>query len=142
MFGIAEFNFAEFQTGAIAFLMAFVVAGAFTAAFKGVYQLITPYNEGALIKQGNLAATIALWGAVIGYILPLASALSHTVSLVQFVAWALLAGVIQIIAFLIVRHLAIHDVKARIEAGDLSAAVYLAGISISVGLLNAACITD
>jgi putative membrane protein len=136
------FDFAEFQAGAIAFLIAFVVAGLFTALFKFVYQVVTPYKETELIKQGNLAATVALWGAVIGYILPLGSALSHTVSLVEFVAWALLSGVIQILAFLIVRHLAIHDVKARIEAGDLSAAVYLAGISLSVGLLNAACITD
>ena len=136
------FDLVEFQAGAIAFIIAFVVAGLFTAAFKGVYQLCTPYNEGALIKEGNLAASIALWGALIGYVLPLASALSHTVSLIEFVAWALLAGVIQIVAFLIVRHLAIHNVKARIEAGDVSAAVYLAGISITVGILNAACITD
>lgn len=135
------FDFAEFQAGALAFLLAFVVAGLFTAAFKGIYQLFTPYKEGELIKAGNLAATIALWGAVIGYVLPLASALSHTVSLLEFVAWALLAGVIQILAFLVVRHLAIHDVKARIEAGEIAAAVYLAGISITVGLLNAACIT-
>ena len=73
------FDLVEFQAGAIAFIIAFVVAGLFTAAFKGVYQLCTPYNEGALIKEGNLAASIALWGALIGYVLPLASALSHTV---------------------------------------------------------------
>jgi len=136
------FDIAEFQSGAIAFLMAFAAAGLFTLAFKGLYKLTTPYNEGVLLRNGNVAAAIALWGAVFGYVLPLASALSHTVSLIEFAAWAMLAGVIQIVTFVIVRHLAFRDVKARIEAGDISTAIYLAGASITVGLINAACITD
>src|ERR1044072_9149086 len=97
------FGFIGFKEGAVAFLLAFVVAGLFTIAFKYIYQWITPYNEKALIRQGNNAAAIALAGALIGYVLPLASALSHTVSLPEFAAWAALAGVIQILAFTIVR---------------------------------------
>ena len=136
------FDFTAFQDGAIAFLVAFVAAGLFTIAFKYVYQWVTPYNEKALIRQGNLAAAIALAGALIGYVLPLASALSHTVSLPEFAAWAALAGVIQIAAFTGVRLVALPDVKARIENGETSIGVYLAGISIAVGVLNAACMTS
>lgn len=135
------FDFTAFQDGAIAFLVAFVAAGLFTIAFKYVYQWVTPYNEKALIRQGNLAAAIALAGALIGYVLPLASALSHTVSLPEFAAWATLAGVIQIAAFTGVRLVALPDVKARVENGETSIGVYLAGISIAVGVLNAACMT-
>lgn len=135
------FDFTAFQDGAIAFLVAFVAAGLFTIAFKYVYQWVTPYNEKALIRQGNLAAAIALAGALIGYVLPLASALSHTVSLPEFAAWATLACVIQIAAFTGVRLVALPDVKARIENGETSIGVYLAGISIAVGVLNAACMT-
>ncbi|PHY17116.1 DUF350 domain-containing protein [Caulobacter sp. BP25] len=135
------FDFTAFQDGAIAFLVAFVAAGLFTIAFKYIYQWVTPYNEKALIRQGNLAAAIALAGALIGYVLPLASALSHTVSLPEFAAWATLAGVIQIAAFTGVRLVALPDVKARIENGETSIGVYLAGISIAVGVLNAACMT-
>jgi putative membrane protein len=135
------FDFTAFQDGAIAFLVAFVAAGLFTIAFKYIYQWVTPYNEKALIRQGNLAAAIALAGALIGYVLPLASALSHTVSLPEFAAWATLAGVIQIAAFSGVRLVALPDVKARIENGETSIGVYLAGISIAVGVLNAACMT-
>jgi putative membrane protein len=109
--------------------------------FKLLYQLVTPYKEGELIKQGNVAAALALAGALIGYVLPLASALGNTVSLYEFMAWAALAGVIQIVAFTVVRMVAIPDVKARIENGDVAAAVYLMGISITVGVLNAACMT-
>ena len=136
------FDFSAFQDGATAFLLAFVVAGLFTIAFKYVYQWVTPYNEKALIRAGNTAAAIALVGALIGYVLPLASALSHTVSLPEFAAWAALAGVIQIAAFTGVRLVALPDVKARIEANEVSIGVYLAGISIAVGVLNAACMTS
>lgn len=135
------FDFTGFQEGATAFLLAFVVAGLFTIAFKYIYQWVTPYNEKALIRAGNNAAAIALAGALIGYALPLASALSHTVSLPELAAWATLAGIIQIAAFTGVRLVALSDVKARIENGETSIGVYLAGISITVGLLNAACMT-
>lgn len=135
------FDVTAFQTGALAFLLAFVTAGVFTLAFKVIYQWITPYKERDLIRAGNSAAAIALAGALIGYVLPLASALSHTVSLLEFAAWALLAGVIQIVAFTAVRMIALRDVKARIEAGEVSIGIYMAGISISVGLINAACMT-
>ncbi|WP_309644500.1 DUF350 domain-containing protein [Phenylobacterium sp.] len=135
------FDAIEFLSGALAFLLAFVTAGLFTLAFKVIYQWITPYKERDLIRAGNTAAAIALIGALIGYVLPLASALSHTVSLFEFAAWATLAGVIQIVAFTAVRIIALPDVKARIEAGEISIGVYMAGVSIAVGLLNAACMT-
>lgn len=130
-----------FQTGATAFIIAFVAAVLFFVAFKFIYQLVTPYHERALIRQGNTAAAVALGGALIGYVLPLASALSHTVSLPEFAAWALLAGVIQIVSFIVVSRLVYRALASRIEAGELAAGVYLASISIGVGLLNAACMT-
>lgn len=136
------FDVQGFVFSATAFLLAFVVAGLFTVAFKIVYQLVTPYKEGELIRQGNTAAAIVLSGALIGYVLPLASALSNTVSLGEFAAWATLAGVIQIVAFTVVRLLVVRDMAARIERGEIAPAVYLFGISIAVGVLNAACMTS
>ena len=131
-----------FQTGATAFVIAFAAAGVFTVAFKLVYQWVTPYNEGKLIREGNTAAALALGGALVGYVLPLASALSHTVSLIEFSAWAALSGVIQIAAFTLVRMVVMKDVSARIERGEIAAGVYLLSISLAVGLLNAACMTS
>lgn len=135
------FDVFGFGSGALAFLLAFVTAGAFALVFKGLYKLITPHNEGKLIREGNTAAAIALGGAVVGYVIPLASALSQTHSLIEFAAWATLAGVIQILAFWVVRRVALPDVSARIERGEVSTAVYLLFISIAVGILNAACMT-
>jgi len=130
-----------FGGNALAFLVAFAVAGVFTVVFKLIYQWVTPYNEAKLIREGNVAAALALGGALVGYVLPLASALSNTVSLVEFCAWAALAGVIQIAAFTLVRMVAMKDVSARIEKGEIAAGLYLMSISLAVGLLNAACMT-
>jgi putative membrane protein len=135
------FDLHGFGVSALAFLVAFVVAGLFTVAFKVIYQWVTPHNEGKLIREGNAAAALALGGALIGYVLPLASALSHTVSLLEFCAWAALSGVIQIAAFTLIRMVVMKDVAARIERGEIAAGVYLLSISLAVGLLNAACMT-
>jgi len=135
------FDWFGFQQGALAFVIAFAAAGVFTVAFKLIYQWVTPYHEHTLIREGNTAAAIALGGALIGYVLPLASALSHTVRLMEFAVWALLAGVIQILVFVTISRMAFRNLVVRIEAGEIAAAVYLAAISICVGLLNAACMT-
>jgi putative membrane protein len=130
-----------FGSGAVAFLLAFAVAGAFTLAFKGLYKLTTPHNEGQLIRENNAAAAVALGGALLGYVIPLASALSNTHSLPEFAAWATLAGLIQIAAFWLIRRLALKDVSERIARGEMASALYVLMISLAVGVLNAACMT-
>ena len=135
------FDLQGFGVSALAFLVAFVAAGLFTVAFKVIYQWVTPYNEGKLLREGNVAAALALGGALVGYVLPLASALSNTVSLIEFCAWAALAGVLQVAAFTLVRMVVMKDVAARIEKGEIAAGVYLMSISLAVGVLNAACMT-
>ncbi|HVF93521.1 MAG TPA: DUF350 domain-containing protein [Sphingomonas sp.] len=131
----------SFVASALAFVVAFVAAGLFTIAFKLIYQWATPYNERTLIRDGNIAAAVTLGAALLGYIFPLASALEHTVSLLEFAVWALLAGVIQIVAFTIVRAVVMRDFSDRIVRGELAAAIYMASISLGVGLLNAACMS-
>jgi len=135
------FDVYGFADSALAFLVAFVTAGMFTVAFKIIYQWVTPYHEGKLIREGNPAAALALGGALVGYVLPLASALSNTVSLIEFCAWAALSGVIQIAAFTLIRRVVMKDVGARIERGEIGAGIYLLSISLAVGVLNAACMT-
>jgi putative membrane protein len=130
-----------FGDGAINFAIAFLAAGGFALIFKAIYRWITPHDEGALIRAGNSAAAVALGGALLGYIIPLASALSQTHSVPEFVAWALLAGVIQIATFWLVRRIALPDVSERIARGEMSTALYLLSISLAVGVLNAACMT-
>ena len=138
----AGFDAESFGGSAVAFLVAFLAAGLFTVLFKLIYQAATPYNERALIRAGNSAAAITLGGAMVGYVLPLASALAHSVTIIEFAAWAVLAGLIQIVAFTIVRTLVMRDMAARIERGEIAAALYMMSISLCVGVLNAASMTD
>ena len=53
-----------------------MLALALLAIFAAIYVRVTPYNEIALIREGNMAASISLSGALIGFVLPLASAIS------------------------------------------------------------------
>ena len=131
-----------FAWGASAFLVAFVLAGFFAVLFKLVYQWVTPYHEADLIRQGNKAAAITLGGALLGYVIALASALSQTNGFGEFAAWAALAGVIQIVAFLVVSRFAFKGFVERIENGEVAAALYMASVSICIGVLNAACMTS
>lgn len=132
----------SFQTSAVAFLIAFVAAGVFTILFKFVYQWATPYNERTLIRDGNVAAALTLGAALIGYVLPLASALAHTFTLAEFASWALLAAFIQIVVFTVVRRFIMPDFSERIVRGEMAAATYMSSISVAVGVLNAACMTN
>jgi len=130
-----------FLYGAGHFVLAFGLACLLLTVFKRVYQVSTPYDEARLIADGNVAAAVALGGAIIGFALPLASALTQTADPVEFVAWGVLAGVVQVLASLIVRRVVVRDMAARIEAGNVASGSYLAATSIGVGLLNAASMT-
>lgn len=134
-------DFDGFLAGAGHFIIAFGLACVFLAIFKRVYQISTPYDERTLVAGGNTAAAVTLGGAIIGFALPLASALSVTDDLLEFSAWALLAGVIQIVASLVVRKLVVRDLVAQVQGGNVAMGVYLAATAIGVGLLNAASMT-
>lgn len=123
-----------------AFLAFFVTALALLALFLLLYMLVTPHRELRLIRQGNLAAAISLAGALIGFVIPLASVIEYSVSLIDMTVWGLVAMVVQILTFLAAR-LLLPDLVRRIEADTPGPAVALATLSIVVGMLNAACVT-
>ncbi len=135
------FDTTAFLFGAGHFLIAFAIACLFLAIFKWLYQVSTPYDERRLVAEGNMAAAITFGGAIVGFALPLASALEVTANPLEFIAWGVLAGVIQVVASLVVRRIVIRDLVARIETGNVASAVYMAATSIAVGLLNAACMS-
>ncbi|WNJ94897.1 DUF350 domain-containing protein [Vibrio ruber] len=124
------------------FSLYFVISLAFLILFKLIYVRITPYDEWKLVKDDkNTAAAIALSGSMIGFSLALAGAASNAVNLVDFCVWSLVALIAQIIAFLVVRFGFMPKLAERIEGGEIPAAILMAAMSISVGLLNAACMT-
>ncbi len=137
-----ELDINAFFDGAKWFLAYFGMAAAVLIAFKFIYQMVTPYNEMKLIRDGCVPAAITLSAAMIGFAVPVAKSISQATNPLEFLSWAILAGVLQILAFVIVRGLLVKDLAARIERGELSVAIYLGAVSVAVGLLNAASMTE
>ena len=69
------------------FLVYLGVSLAYLAVFVAIYIRITPYRELQLIREGNMAASFSLSGAILGFIVPLASAVQHSVNLVDMAVW-------------------------------------------------------
>lgn len=126
-----------FLHGAGSFLLYFGIALAALAMFLALYMAVTPHREWALIKQGNVATAISLVGAALGFTLPLASAIIHSISLLDMAIWSGVALVVQIAAFWLVDVL-IRGVSLKIEQGNVAAGITLAGASLAIGLINAA----
>lgn len=124
------------------FLLYFALAIGALILFKVVYTRITPHDEWKLIKEDkNLASAVAFGGAIVGFALALAGAISNSVSLGDFLIWAIVALFAQTVAFAVVRFMFMPKIVERIEQNEISAGVMLGAVSIAVGLLNAASMT-
>ena len=104
-----------------------------------VYIKITPYDDIALIKEGNHAAAVTLAGAIIGLALPLALAMASSISVWEILFWGPISLLIQLIAFR-VTDLILSDMSDRIRQGELGAALILAAFKLAFAIFNAAAI--
>ena len=102
--------------------------------------LVTPHKDFTLLRQGNVAAATALAGNLIGVALPLHSAITHSVSLVDALIWGVVACGIQVVAYLLA-NLVAGRISRQITDNVAAAGIFSAGVSIAVGLINAAAIT-
>lgn len=126
--------------GIVKFLAYFVSALVLTVFFLIIYVRITPYKEFALIDHGNAAAAYSLSGALLGFVLPLASAIIHSVNFYDMLLWGAVALVIQILVYLLVR-LLFKNLAAAIQEGTVSKGLFLGALSLAAGILNAACMS-
>ena len=117
-----------------------VVGFALEGLFLWIYVLITPWREFALIRAGNSAAAVALVGALLGFSLPLANTIAHSVSLIDVVLWALVALVVQVGVHIALR-LLMPQLRQAVEANEAAAGITAGGFSLCFGLINAACLT-
>lgn len=122
-----------------AFASFFVTAIVLLAVFFGLYVLITPYSELKLIRAGNEAAAVSLGGAVIGFALPLAVSVAVSHNLYAMVGWGVVAGIVQLLVFAVAR-VALPRINESIPQGRMASGIFLALLSIAVGILNAGCI--
>lgn len=111
-----------------------------TLALLGIgfacYTLLTPFHEGELVRRGNVAAGIVVAGTMVAIAIPLAATLATSASTLDILIWGLVALMIQLLTFVAATFM-IRDLRAMIEAGNVAAALVLAGIQLAVALLNA-----
>ena len=113
---------------------------ALLAAFFFIYSRFTPYDEVELIRKGNRAAARSLCGALIGFCLTLASSILHNDGLVAFLAWAAGGMVVQLGVYVLLAH-TIHRISEAITDDNAAMGTFVGGISLAVGILNAACMS-
>ena len=122
------------------FLVYLLVSLAYLGVFIALYIRVTPYREIELIRAGNMAAAFSLSGAILGFIVPLSAAVKYSVNIVDMVIWGLIALVVQILAFVVLK-LLVPSVSQDIEAGNSAQGFFLGVTSLAAGLLNAACMS-
>jgi putative membrane protein len=122
------------------FLIYAGLAVVFVYAYMILYLWITPYNELKLIKDGNVAAAVSLSGSVIGFTFPLAAAIRNSMHPWDMMLWGIIAALVQLLVYVAVRYTLLNVVR-RIPDGQVATGIVLGAISVSAGILNAACMT-
>jgi putative membrane protein len=120
-----------------AFLVYFCTALVAVVAFLFVYTRVTPHDELQLIRDNVPSAAIALGRSLLGFVLPVVSAIAHSANVVDCLIWSAIALVVQIAVYFIVK-IPVPNLSARIAAGELASAIWLGLASLAAGALNAA----
>ena len=82
--------------GLPAFAAYFLASTLACLVFVFIYTRITPNDEIELIRAGNPAAALSVGLSLIGFSLPLASAIAHSSNVVDCAIWALIALCVQV----------------------------------------------
>jgi putative membrane protein len=135
--GLIQSAFAAVGRGLPELLLQFVVTVALLAIGVRIYMAVTPFRELDLVRRGNAAGGAVLAGAIVALSLPLAAMLATSGRVIDIVVWGVIALAIQLLTMLGVTFVFRHF-GTMIESGNVAAALSLAAMQISVGILNAA----
>ena len=123
--------------GLPAFLAYFCVSLVIVSGYLYLYTSITPLDEFELIRRNVPGAAISLGLSLLGFSLPVASAIAHAANIVDCIIWSLIALGIQLVVFYLAR-IPVPDLQKRIAGGELAPAIWLGLASLAAGVLSAA----
>jgi putative membrane protein len=126
--------------GVPAFVGYFAAAAVLSTVFVLAYTAVTPFHEIDLIRHGNSAVAIQIGMGLIGFSLPLASAIYHSANLIDCAIWGTVALLAQLIAYGIAR-LTVPNLAEDIAKAHIAPAIWLGCISIASGVISAACMS-
>jgi putative membrane protein len=110
------------------------------SVFVLVYTRITPYDELKLIRQGCISAAVSFGGALLGFVLTVASSITHSDNFMMFATWAALALAVQLAAYFLISRL-IPELEQAMRADNRAVGLLLGSVSLTFGIVNAACLS-
>lgn len=120
------------------FLLYFLAAVVLAVAFLAVYVAITPHKEFKLIREGNTAAATQLVGTFLGFAIPTAMVIGHSVNIPDMLLWGAVAAVVQLLVFFLIGRL-FPAIEQRIEQNCTASGTFIGGMGLGIGILQAAC---
>lgn len=105
----------------------------------GLFSLTTKFSERELIRQGNMAVALKLWGKALGLAIVIYAACSNSVSLLDAVVWGVIGIITQILVYFALEYIFTPktNLAKKVEEGNLAVGFSLFAISIIVGLIVA-----
>jgi len=122
------------------FLVYLAISLVLLRVFVALYIRITPHAEFTLIREGNIGAAFSLGGALLGFVIPLGASIRYSVNLVDMLIWGVIALVVQIAAFVVVRF-SLPTICDDITKGNAAAGFLLGSTALAAGILNASCMS-
>lgn len=124
----------------LAFCAYFFIGAAMVIIFLFIYSRITAYDELKLIRHNNISASLAFSGSLLGYVTPLSSAAVNSVSIPDYLAWGVIALIVQLLVYGGVR-LYIPRLGEKINEQNIAAGLVMGAAALAGGIFNAACMT-
>lgn len=121
------------------FFAYFGAALALAVLFLALYVMITPHKEFSLIREGNSAAAVQLVGTFLGFAIPVAVVIGHSVSVPDMLLWGLVAALVQLAVFFVIARLLFTAISQRIADRCTASGIFVGGMGLGVGVLQAAC---
>ncbi|WP_335871895.1 DUF350 domain-containing protein [Bacillus sp. 2205SS5-2] len=108
-----------------------------------VFSFTTSFSERQLIKEGNLAVALKLWGKTIGLAIIIYTVWAGSVNLLDAFIWGIIGIIAQVVAYYIIEYLLTpktHLAK-KVEEGNIAVGFSLFAAGIVVGIIVAASLT-
>ena len=121
------------------FIAYFAATLALAVSFIVLYTLSTPHKEFALIREGNSAAAVQLIGTFLGFAIPVAIVIGHSVSIPDMLLWGAVAALVQLAVFVLISRFLFKAISQKIDENCTSSGIFVGGMGLGVGILQAAC---
>jgi putative membrane protein len=123
------------------FLAYFTSSFVMLATALYIYKLITPYDEIALIRAGNVAAAVGYAGTVLGMTITMSSVVVNSTGWLDKIVWCAIGLAFQLGMWAVMNRV-LGNLHQRIAAdGCMASAVMMFATSVGVGILQYACLT-